>query len=93
MKKPWHLNRRTFLRGTGVTLALPFLDCMAENGKAAKSGQAKRMCAVYFPYGAAMPKRTAKMLTGTGLLIEKGVILNSMRVSNLSSRFAIRSRF
>ncbi len=48
-KKPWHLDRRTFLRGSGVSLALPFLECMAS---AAKPGsQPKRFCAIYFPYG------------------------------------------
>ena len=48
-KKSWHLDRRTFLHGTGVSLALPFLECMAS---AAKPGvQPKRFCAIYFPYG------------------------------------------
>jgi ABC-type lipoprotein release transport system permease subunit len=27
--KAWHLQRRTFLRGTGVSLALPFMNAMA----------------------------------------------------------------
>ena len=27
-KKSWHLDRREFLRGSGVALALPFLDAM-----------------------------------------------------------------
>ena len=48
-RKSWHLSRRTFLQGTGVSLALPYLECMA-----AGSGRAeppKRFCAVYFPYG------------------------------------------
>ncbi|MDC0259456.1 DUF1552 domain-containing protein [Verrucomicrobiales bacterium] len=53
--KPWHLNRRTFLRSTaGVSLSLPFLECMGA-GEIAKNGP-KRMCAVYFPYGASLPK-------------------------------------
>lgn len=34
-KNDWLLSRRTFLRGSGVTLALPWLDVMAEPGKAA----------------------------------------------------------
>ena len=50
MKKSWHINRRTFLRGTGVTLSLPFLECM--NAEAA--ARPKRFCGVYFPYGVAM---------------------------------------
>ena len=48
-KKPWHLNRRTFLHGSGVSLALPFLECMAAASKPA--ARPKRFCAIYFPYG------------------------------------------
>ena len=29
-KKSWHLSRRTFLQGSGVAMALPFLDSMAD---------------------------------------------------------------
>ena len=28
-KKPWHLDRRTFIRGIGVTCMLPFFEGMA----------------------------------------------------------------
>ena len=58
-KRPWHLNRRTFLRGTGVSLSLPFLECMSGNGARAATGNSrpKRMCAVYFPYGASLPPK------------------------------------
>ncbi len=52
MNKPWHLNRRTFLRGAGVTLSLPFLECM--NVSAAAAPRPKRFCGVYFPYGVVM---------------------------------------
>lgn len=48
-RKPWHLSRRTFLRGSGVSLALPFLECMAAD--AARREAPRRFCAVYFPYG------------------------------------------
>lgn len=47
-KKSWALNRRTFLQGAGVSLALPMLEAMAAETKPA---QPKRFCAVYFPYG------------------------------------------
>ena len=47
--KRWHLDRRTFLYGSGVSLALPFLECMAADAKA--TVPPKRLCAVYFPYG------------------------------------------
>lgn len=48
-RKPWHLSRRTFLRGSGVSLALPFLECMAADASAA--ALPRRFCAIYFPYG------------------------------------------
>lgn len=46
-RKSWHLSRRTFLRGSGVSLALPLLDGMS----AAAVRPPRRFCAVYFPYG------------------------------------------
>ena len=56
--RPWHLDRRTFLRGSGVSLALPFLQCMAGTGSAAAAAakdRPRRFCAIYFPYGASLP--------------------------------------
>ena len=47
--KPWHLNRRTFLRGGGVALGLPFLECMAAQSRPAE--RTRRFCAIYFPFG------------------------------------------
>ncbi|PHS03158.1 MAG: hypothetical protein COA78_18860 [Blastopirellula sp.] len=52
--KSWHFDRRTFLRGTGVAMALPFLECMAV--AAPKTAPAKRMCGIYFPFGVSLPK-------------------------------------
>ncbi|MEM7234357.1 MAG: DUF1552 domain-containing protein [Planctomycetota bacterium] len=55
------LSRRTFLRGLGVGLALPFLDCMEgpASGLCAASTPAlpKRLCAVYFPFGVSLPPK------------------------------------
>lgn len=48
VSKSWQLNRRSFLRGTGVALALPALDVMA---KAASVAEPRRLAAVYFPFG------------------------------------------
>ena len=45
-----HLSRRTFLRGSGVSLALPFLDAMIPALSAAPSSPF-RFGAVYFPCG------------------------------------------
>lgn len=60
MKKPWHLDRRTVLRGAGVTLALPWMEGMTAGlsaaGKRAAPELPRRLCCVMFPYGVAMPK-------------------------------------
>ncbi len=47
--KSWQLDRRTFLRGSGVSLALPLLDAMAADSPAPL--RPKRFCGIYFPYG------------------------------------------
>jgi hypothetical protein len=57
-----HLPRRTFLRGIGVTLALPLLDSMvpalAAFDTAAASKAANRLSIVYVPNGIFMDKWT-----------------------------------
>lgn len=55
--KSWQLNRRAILRGTGVSLALPWLECMhgvAEESPAA-AAPPTRLCALYFGFGVALP--------------------------------------
>jgi len=53
-KKSWYLDRRTFLMGTGVSLGLPWLECMGgENAK--QDNQPKRICAMYFGFGVGLP--------------------------------------
>ena len=53
------LERRTFLRGVGVTLALPFLDAMIPAfSKAAVSAPARRLGFYYIPNGAIMDRWT-----------------------------------
>ena len=52
-----HLDRRTFLRGMGATVALPLLDAMipARTLLAATAARpVPRMAFVYFPHGAIM---------------------------------------
>jgi hypothetical protein len=52
-----HLSRRTFLRGTGVAIGLPFLDAMVPAGTAlAKTAAAPKTRAGFFylPHGAIM---------------------------------------
>jgi len=55
--KSWHLNRRTLLKSVGVTMALPWLECMGADGKAAPR---KRFFGGYFAYGVPMPADDAK---------------------------------
>ena len=50
-----HLPRRTFLRGMGVTVALPLLDSMVPAqtplAKTAANGKSRLSC-IYVPHGA-----------------------------------------
>ena len=55
MARPsWHLDRRTFLRGAGLSLALPWLEAMAKADPPAE--RPKRFCAFFFGNGVAIPK-------------------------------------
>lgn len=54
-KKSWHLDRRTFLLGSGVSLGLPYLECMGQETHAI--ALPKRMCGIYFPFGVSLPKK------------------------------------
>ncbi|HSU89511.1 MAG TPA: DUF1552 domain-containing protein, partial [Terriglobia bacterium] len=56
-----HISRRTFLRGAGVAVGLPFLDAMVPAGTALAQTAAKplpRMGFIYFPHGAIMDQWT-----------------------------------
>src|SRR6266481_5310573 len=56
-----HLPRRTFLRGMGVTLALPLLDSMVPAQTPLRNTAAKplpRLGFVYIPHGAIMDRWT-----------------------------------
>ena len=62
-----HLPRRTFLKGLGVTMALPLLDAMIPAGTAlAQTAAAPKLRAgfIYFPHGAVMSQWTPEK-TGT----------------------------
>lgn len=60
--KSWHLDRRTFLRGTGVSLGLPWMECMAKGNEATSPAKdsPKRMCAMYFGFGVGLPKEDSE---------------------------------
>lgn len=53
-----HLDRRSFLLGTGVSLGLPWLECMGEASE--PSDTAKRMCALYFGFGVGLPSEESE---------------------------------
>ena len=53
--KSWHFGRRTFLRGAGVTLGLPFLNAMAGASEAKLSPLCPRGGLHLFPNGVSLP--------------------------------------
>ncbi len=54
--KSWHLSRRTFLRGTGVSLGLPFMNAMAVGSETkALAALPKRAAFMFFPNGVSLP--------------------------------------
>ena len=58
-RKSWHLDRRTFLVGTGASLGLPQFECMAEEAPPADSIP-RRFCGIYFPFGVSLPKEDSE---------------------------------
>lgn len=52
-KKSWHMDRRTVLKSVGVTMALPWLECMSWGAEHAEPR--KRFFAGFFAYGVPMP--------------------------------------
>lgn len=55
--KSWHLDRRTFLLGTGVSLGLPWLECMGAGKGAQSKSKPRRFCSMYFGFGIGLPKK------------------------------------
>jgi hypothetical protein len=91
-----HLDRRTFLRGMGATIALPLLDAMVPARTALAATAARptpRMAFVYFPHGAIMNEWTP---AETGREFQLGRILEPLApfkdrltiVSGLENRHA-----
>ncbi|QDU92572.1 DUF1552 domain-containing protein [Lignipirellula cremea] len=52
-RKTWQIDRRTFLRGAGLSLALPWLEGMS--AAAAPAELPRRACFVFFPNGVSLP--------------------------------------
>ena len=66
-----HLDRRTFLRGMGATIALPLLDAMIPARTALAATAARpvpRLAFVYFPHGAIMREWTPESAGPLGRL-------------------------
>ena len=56
MPRPsWQLDRRAFLRGAGLSLALPWMEAMSHANTPAQ--RPKRFCAFFFGNGVALPTR------------------------------------
>jgi len=53
-QKSWHFDRRTFLKGVGVSVALPFLEAM---GNDKTTSQIKRCCFFAIPNGVSLPPK------------------------------------
>ncbi len=58
--KSWHLHRRTFLMGAGVSLGLPWLECMAAAKPLTTEVTPRRMAAFYFGFGVGLPKENSE---------------------------------
>ena len=79
MHRPWDIPRRTFLKGLGTAIALPFLESMTLplRGLAAETSSVPtRMAFVYVPNGANMADWTPKT---TGALSELPYILQPLQ--------------
>ncbi len=76
MKRHWHLDRRTLLKGIGATMALPYLQCMADDPSplrpSADVNPPKRFCGVFFPFGASLPPKNNQFAKWNWLPFETG---------------------
>ena len=50
----FELNRRTMLKATGISLALPWMESLMG---AQDQSPPKRFCSIYFPYGVSLPRQ------------------------------------
>lgn len=70
--KRWEISRRTFLRGAGAALALPFLEQMLPSVARAQSATLNRLVVFYIPNGMIMrqftPKEEGAVWTPTPML-------------------------
>ncbi len=71
-KKPWHLDRRTFLRGVGVACALPYLEAMGKTKVENLGTVPKRLCFIYTPNGVGLPYKNSEYKDWNWFPYEKG---------------------
>ena len=57
-RKSWQLSRRDVLRGAGVALGLPLLNCMSQADSPTPPQQPKRLVVTYISYGVYEPEGT-----------------------------------
>ena len=88
------VSRRSVLRAAGISLALPWFESAAW-GDAQDRGATppKRFCAMYFPYGVAVPGPSTKMPIGIGFRTNLGVIFSFDDRLMFWKAFAIKSRW
>ncbi len=87
MSKRWQISRRTFLKGVGASLALPYLDIMGVQDKAAAIAKPPTRLACIFQPNGVFPK--AWDVTGTGMDFQFSPILEPLK--NLKSELSILS--
>ena len=85
-----HLSRRTFIRGMGVSMALPLLDSMIPAQTALRLSAAtprNRFACIYVPHGATMDKWTP---SGEGTAFQFSEILQPLEPASPMT-FAVNS--
>lgn len=51
------MNRRSMLKASGICMALPWMESLADS---APSGPPRRFCSIYFPYGVSLPGKDSE---------------------------------
>ena len=74
-KRSWRFNRRTFLCGAGVTMALPWLESIPVWGSPTDAAPPKRFAALFMANGVNYPNWWAK---GVGVEMELGKCLHPL---------------
>ena len=86
MSKSWHISRRSFLKGVGASLALPYLDIMGSTSAKAVATPPTRLACIFQPNGV-FPE--AWDVTGVGKQFELSPILKPLQ--NLKRELTVLS--